>query len=488
MTGIRNKFVRGIRWSFAQQAATQVINYVSVFWLASLVTPVDFGKVALAVVLIGIFSSVNGFGIGELIIRDDVRDERKISTYFWAVCLLSFFLALLCSLAGLVYSLFFDVGSVAEFRIVIVVSSVALVNSGINSVYNSLYSRDLDFKSTARFFVLSLLLGNVASIVGAYFGFGFWALILKNVLPLVFLTVCFWLSGKYKVGFYFDKSCIQGSWSFTSNITYFNALNFLVRNLDYIVIGKFFDLATVGQYSIAYKIMIFPLKNLTARIHSVLYPVLSKLKDNLSSLEQTYLRVVEGLSYVAFPISVLISVLAPVWVPIVFDVSVYDQLIPLVRILSIVGAAQAITSPVMSLYLIAGRTKALFVVGIVVALVNGVGFVVGGLSGSIQYFAVVYAIVQLTISIPVSNFVPYRLLSFNFIRFMKGISVPLIASVILYASIYFSLRAGSDFPMVLQLLVSVLLGLMIYAVSLVLLAGPQLKVMYSMFRSILSRG
>jgi PST family polysaccharide transporter/lipopolysaccharide exporter len=234
--------------------------------------------------------------------------------------------------------------------------------------------------------------------------------------------------------------------------------------------------------------MIFPLKNLTARIHSVLYPVLSKLKDNASSLEQTYSRVVEGLAYLAFPISVLISVLAPIWVPVVFDVSVYDQLIPLVQILSIVGAAQAITSPVMSLYLIAGRTRALFVVGIVVALVNGVSFLVGGMSGSIQYFAVVYAIVQLTISIPVSNFVPYRLLSFNFIRFMKGLSVPLVASVILYGSIYFSSKAGSDFPVVLQLILAVLLGLIIYAICLALLAGPQLKTMYSMFRSILNRG
>lgn len=471
--GLRNAFVKGLKWSLIQQVFAQIINYVSIFWLAILITPEDFGKVALVVVLVGVFESINGFGVGQLIVRDNITEPKIISTYFWFVFLLSLGLTIICLATGAGYALLFELENLNEFYLIIVVSAISLVINGINSIFNALYSRDLNFKSPAQYFVLSLFLGNVFAIWAGYRGLGFWALIVKNLIPVVLLCLCFLFSRHYKILFYFSKVHILNTWSFTSNFTYFNALNFLIRNLDYIVIGKFFDLATVGQYSIAYKIMVFPMKNITSRIQAVLYPLLTKMKDDFKRIERTYSVIVSGIGYLTFPLAVLISSLATMWVPIFFNIEKYNQLIILVQILSVVGAVQAITSPVMSLYLISGKTKVLVYMGLVTALINGVGFLVGGITGDIYQFAFIYATIQLVISIPLSNYIPFRLMDFNFMNFLKRILIPFVAAVCSYFIVlwFIPIIFGSIY---LKIGVLGVLGLTSYALILFLLSGGKI--------------
>ncbi|MDZ7648862.1 MAG: oligosaccharide flippase family protein [Cytophagales bacterium] len=337
---LRNSFITGIKWSFVQQGLTQVLNYISIFWLANLITPEDFGRVALVVVLVGAFEAINGFGVSQLIIRDHIVDRRIISTYFWLIVGLSTALFLACLVGGIVYSLFFDFTDLIVFYSLIVVSSLSIPINGVNSVFSALYSRDLDFKFPARIFVFSLLVGNSLAIVSGYLGWGFWALLIKNLIPNVIISLCYWIHGRYKMFFYFDRLLIKGTWNFSSNFTYFNALNYLIRNLDYVLIGRFFDLATVGQYSIAYKIMLFPMKNITARIHTILYPVLVKMKNDIKRIERTSSIIVSGIAYLIFPLIVLVSSLAHLWIPIIFDVERYDKLVVLVQVLSVVGAVR----------------------------------------------------------------------------------------------------------------------------------------------------
>lgn len=480
----KDKFIKGIKWSMLQQILTQGINYISIFLLAVLITPEDFGKVALVIVLIGFFEVINGFGISQLIIRDNVQDVKVVSTFFWLVFFLSTGLLIICLIAGSVYSLLFDLEDPQEFRLIITASVISLVINGVNSVFNSLYSRDLDFKVQAQFFVLSIFLGNIVAIIAAYYGLGFWSLIIRNILPVFFLTCCFILHGKHKILFYFNRVHFKNTWSFASNFTYFNAINFLVRNLDYIIIGKFFDLATVGQYSIAYKIMIFPMKNITARVNAVLYPLLTKMKDDLARVQRTYSLVVLGIGYLTFPLAVIMSALAVLWVPLVFDIEKYNRLIILVQILSVVGAVQAITSPVMSLYLISGKTRALFLMGLITALINSVGFWIGGLSGNIYYFAFVYAAIQLIITIPLSNYIAFKLMDFDFLKFIMKLLVPLVAAAFSYLAIVWAIPYV-DVQLYLNIPILTSLGLSVYLIGLFLISRGKVMEQINQIRSLI---
>lgn len=480
----KKKFIAGIKWSFVQQVGTQLVNYGSVFILAILLTPEDFGKVALVIVLIGVFESINGFGVGQLIIRDGTTSEETLSTYFWLVFFLSIGLVLICLVAGGFYSLLFNLENLEEFNLLIAVSSSSLIINGVNSIFTAMYNRDMNFKSQSIYFVISIFLGNVLAILAAYFGLGYWSLIIKNIAPVLVLSFCFLFFSPYRIHFHFNKLLIQNAWSFTSGITYFNAVNFLVRNLDYIVIGKFFDLATVGQYSIAYKIMIFPMKNITSRIQAVLYPMLANIKEDLKRVERTYTIVVSGIGYLVFPLAVLLSTLAPIWVPFFFDIVKYDKLVSLVAILSIVGAAQAITSPVMNLYLISGKTGVLFRMGMLVAAISILGFFIGGLSGNIYTFAWIYAAIQILISIPLSNLIPFRLINFNFITFIKKLSIPFLAALGTYLSIW-QLFNFVQLDSYLKIISLGIIGLFVYAVLVILFTGfkifDQIKQLKSMF-------
>lgn len=470
---LRNSFVKGVKWSFIQQGLTQLLNYISIFWLANLIAPEDFGRVALVVVFVGAFEAINGFGVSQLIIRDHITDKKIISTYFWLITGLSTALFLACLIGGFFYSFFFDFEDFIVFYSLVAVSSLSIPINGVNSVFSALYSRDLDFKFPARIFVFSLFIGNSLSIVSGYLGWGFWALLIKNLIPNVIISLCYWFHGRYKILLHFDRSQIKGTWNFSSNFTYFNALNYLIRNLDYVLIGRFFDLTTVGQYSIAYKIMLFPMKNITARIHTILYPVLVKMKDDIKRVERTYSIIVSGIAHLIFPLIVMVSALAHLWIPIIFDVERYDKLIVLVQVLSVVGAVQGITGPVMSLYLISGKTRTLFIIGFVIAVINSVGFIVGGINGDIYQFAMIYAVIQIVLSFPLSNYVPFRLMKFDFGDFIKKIFIPFVASLASYFIVVLVLPK-IILPVYLKMTLSVGVGIISYLLVLLIFSGTKL--------------
>jgi PST family polysaccharide transporter len=205
------------------------------------------------------------------------------------------------------------------------------------------------------------------------------------------------------------------------------------------VIGRYFDIGIVGQYSIAYRLMLFPMKFLSAKVQAVLYPTLSRMKGNSRDLLSFYANVVSYIGFAVFPLMGLASVTAFLWAPWIFDASRYDVIIPLIQWLTIAGAFQAITSPIGSLYMVFNMVRLMGIYSTASALIFILGYGLGAWSGNIVVFAIIYSVLSVMVNFFASNFLPLYRLNFPFGEFLRQTLEPLLPSVAAYAIVCFLL-------------------------------------------------
>jgi PST family polysaccharide transporter len=445
----------GLKWNTIQQVAFQVINYGSLLVLANLVSAEDFGALALSTVLVGLFEILNGFGLGPLIIKDKIVDQRRLSTLFWLASGLSLMLFFATLVAGPFYAWFYRPSGPMGLYLVLAASALTIPINGMNAIFSAQYMRDMDFKLPSLTSTVAIVCGAVVAVGLAWGNLGIWALVAKNVVPVVVQNICFWVHGRYRVTLSYDRDFAKSTRAFSTGFSSFSFVNYFIRNLDYIVIGKFFTEGIVGQYALAYKLMLFPLKNIASRVYTVFYPVLAGVKDSAPDVSRIYFKAVGALACVAFPIMFLASVLAELWVPLLFGLK-YPYLPGLVQILSIVGAFQATTSAVGVLFLISGRTDSMFKTSLLLLVVMGSGFIVGALSGSIYVFAWLYAALYIGVCFPVSNVIPFRLTGLRMHSLFRALAPPLTAALFASASAWLLVRLTVSTPVVTRLAIALL--------------------------------
>ncbi len=182
------------------------------------------------------------------------------------------------------------------------------------------------------------------------------ALVVKLVVPniVIFLGYVFYM--KVDLRFTWTRSILGEMKTFVTYFSSNSVFNYLVRNVDYLIIGKFFSAEVLGQYSIAYKILLFPMRTITSKVNAVLLPVLARINTGTNNFKQKYFLVITVLSLLIFPLMGFISLTADLWVPVLFNKN-YPLLPSMVSVLAIVGMLQALVSPVGTLFLLKGKSE-----------------------------------------------------------------------------------------------------------------------------------
>ncbi|MFN4299846.1 MAG: oligosaccharide flippase family protein [Thermaurantimonas sp.] len=484
-----SKFVQGLNWTVIQQVAYFVANYVSLILLAKYLRPEDFGIVAVSTVLVGLFDILNGFGIPQLVIKNHVSDEKQLGHYYGKCLLLSAGLAVACIFGGQIYVLWYQSDIRQDVVLIISVSSLGLILNSTVAFYNALYQRVLDFKMPALYYTIGLFAGNVLAVIYASMKGGYWSLVLRNLATPAFVVLGFTLFSRFRIVPHLRSRLGDDERSFTFWLSSNQVLNYLSRNLDYLIIGRFFDVGVVGQYSIAYKIMLLPMKFLSSRIQSVLYPTLARMQDSTKALVNFYVKVVSFIGFISFPLMALASVTAPLWVPLLFDSERYVDLIHLIQWLTIAGAFQAVTAPIGSLYLVNNLVRQMAIYSIISAIAFTVGYLLGVWSGNIVTFAIIYTIMSIIVNFFVANHVPLSHLGYSLRIFLKKTLPPILPVMVAYLFVQFFLWSWEAEKHVNRLLALATLGIVFvltYLIAYALLFRPDLHRKLSKLKTLYS--
>jgi O-antigen/teichoic acid export membrane protein len=460
MTALKDKAVTGFKWSTASQVGRQGTQLLTMVLLARLLSPVDFGLSGMAMVVIGFVGIFKDLGTSAAVIQRQNLSEALLSSLFWINIgfgtLVTVVLYIIAPLIGLFYQ---------EPRVVQVVQvlSVSFFISSLGVIQKALLERSLSFKSLAMLEIISSLLGAVVGIGLALNHAGVWSLVFQSLTTTTITTVLLWFYSSYRFQFSFYWDEVRKVSSFSLNLIGFSIFNYFARNADNILIGRYLGAQPLGYYSLAYNILLFSTNIISGVTSRVVNPVYSVMQDNNIRFTSTYLKMASSIALITFPVMAGEFVLARPLI-LTFLGDKWQPVILLVMILAPVGLVQSVGSTVGSIYQAKGRTDLMFRWGVGSSIFVVCAFLIG-LRWGIVGVAGAYAIATIIILYP-SFFIPFRLIDLKFVEFLKTLKASFFNSLLmLFVLLLFEGLIFSRFSNLVELILSVILGVAIYSIA-----------------------
>jgi PST family polysaccharide transporter len=222
----------------------------------------------------------------------------------------------------------------------------------------ALLTRTLRFRRIAAVETVSLAVGGGVGVGLALAGWGVWSLAgqalaasAASALLLVPLSGLAPLSPKARP----SRAHLRDLLRFSAPLTAYQWLNFLSRNLDDILIGRFLGAGALGYYQLAYRVMMYPLQKVSDVVGRVTFPALASMQDDAARMRQAYLRTVRYIALITLPMMAVVILAAPELIRVLFGPS-WEPVAPLIQVLSLAGMAGSIGTTVGTLFLARGRS------------------------------------------------------------------------------------------------------------------------------------
>lgn len=393
--GFKGRSVRGGAVNLVKQALKLVLTTLSTVVMARLLTPADFGLVAMVMPFVGFVSLFRDPGLSTITVQRSALNHVQLSALFWLSAGFSVALALVtCAAAPLIGQFYGD------RRATWVAFSLALVFpiSGLASQHRALMVRQMRFTILAVIELVSLILSVLIGIVAARQGLGYWSLVLmpaSNELVGLVMVSAFsaWRPGRPR-RFAEMRSILH----FSLNFSGFNVLNYFARNMDNLLIGWRHGAMELALYSKAYVLLLLPLEQIRDPMTAVVVPALSRLQDHPDLLRTYYLRALNLFTSIALPMSVFMGIMSESIIRLILG----EQWIGasrIVPVLAISSLVQSIYTPVGWLYISLGRVDRMLKWAAIALPPTVAAFIIGVRWGAFGV-AVAYAVSSMLLTIP----------------------------------------------------------------------------------------
>ncbi|OWW22235.1 lipopolysaccharide biosynthesis protein [Noviherbaspirillum denitrificans] len=463
MKDIDNKIAKGAAWMVSFKMIDRGLGLVSTVILARLLVPEDFGLVAMAMILIGALQLLIAFSFDVPLIQNpDAGREQfdtawTLSVLFAALC--GGVLALLAGPAARFY---------AEPRLELAVYLLALgfAAQGLSNIGPVIFRREMRFDREFKFLLGKRMASLLVTIPLAFWLRNYWALVIGQ-LTGTFVSVAL----SYYVSDYRPRFSLKAKvelfhsskWLIMNNI-----LQFLNGRAAELVIGRLGGAGVLGVYTIASEISTLPTTELVAPINRAAFPGYARVAQEIEALRNSFLNVISMIALFALPAGIGIVSVADLMVPAVLGWK-WMSAIPLIQILAIFGVIQALQTNISYIYLATGHLAYVTVVGAIqfVLLLSLLvpGILYWGATGAAWAF--LGSVVLMT---PVNQFLIARQLQLSTTTFSLRLIRPLAASLLM-AAVVFGMKSvfvlkGESAAYLVALLVCVLAGAVVYAVTL----------------------
>jgi len=302
---LKQKAVRGASVVIVSRLAEHAIHMISVIVLARLLTPQHFGLVAMVASVGSIFNVFRDLGLSDATIQAPRIDHRQVSTLFWVNSLFGLGVSLLFMVFSPLIAMFFREPELVNIAVLF---SLSFVFAGLSIQHMALMKRKMEFLKISLISLGASILSVVAAIVAAALGFGYWAIITRQIVLASSLAAGSWLFCRWKPGKPSSLKTVLPMIKFGANIIGYYALNYFSQNLDKTLIGWRNGAKTLGFYDRAYQLSGLPIETMTLPVQSVAVTTLSKLMSEPAPFRRYYLNALSILAFVGMPLSAFLAV------------------------------------------------------------------------------------------------------------------------------------------------------------------------------------
>lgn len=391
--GLRARVMRGLGWKAVSLVTLQTSRLVVALILARLLAPRDFGLAGMVLVFSALVFIFADLGLGSALVQRASITQVDRSTVFWTTTAVGAFLTLVgVGVSGLIAD-FYDEPQVAALFVGL---SLNFVIVAIGSTHTALLNREMRFKRIELLKVAATLVGAIVGVSVAVAGHGAWAIIGQLLaIEVVFALAVWWLC-PWRPSFRFSRASLKDLGAFGGNVLGTQLLFFANRNADNLLIGRFLGPASLGTYVLSYNVMLAPFNQIASPLQEVLYPALSRIQDDPRRVASVWVRINRLVGALAIPALAGLAVLAPDFVPVVLGER-WHNAIPVIQILTWVGALQSLQRLNSSILQALDRTGALLRFALAGTLAALVAFVVGlhwGIVGIAAGYAIASTFVE----------------------------------------------------------------------------------------------
>ncbi len=410
---LTTKTVGGIGWSGISQVIRLLFQLGITAILARLITPNDFGLLAMVVIFTNFARIFCDFGLSAALIQRKRLTEEHLSSIFWINVLTGLILAVILAALAPAIAHFYNESRLIS--IVVVLASTFLISS-FGIVQTALFTRELKFRLLVIVEILGVAISGTAAVVLAFSGLGVWSLVWQQVVSSFVIVILLWAFSSWKPKFLFRWQRAKELLGFGLNLTGFSFVNYFSRNLDNLLIAKFLGASPLGFYNLAYQLLLFPLANLSHVVGRVMFPSLSIIQDDKTKVRYAYMKATRYIAAITFPLMIGLLVIAPQFIRVIFGPQ-WERSIFMVQILALAALLQSIGTLNGNIYWSQGRTDIQFKVGIIFTILTAFGFVIG-LRWDVEGVAIAYAIVTFLLAYP-SLAIPFKLIDLKFSHFVR---------------------------------------------------------------------
>ena len=310
---IKEKTIHNFFWRFAERCGAQIVGFIVSLVLARILTPEQFGSIALIIVFTSILQVFVDSGLGNALIQKKEVDNIDYSSVFFFNIVFCFILYLLIFfLCPLIAKFYNDLSLIPVIRVL----SLVIVISGLKNVQQAYVARNLIFK---KFFFSTLTGTVVAAIFGillALNGAGIWALVIQQLLNMLIDTIILWCTVGWKPEFKFSISRLKVLFSFGWKLLLVSLIDTLHNDVRQLIIGKMYSSSDLAFYNKARQFPSLVGSNVNTSIESVLFPVLSTAQDDKEKLKEMTRKSMSFSSFVMWPLLLGIAAVSKNLIPL----------------------------------------------------------------------------------------------------------------------------------------------------------------------------
>lgn len=320
-----HSLARNLTWRAAGDWVSQILSWASLLVIVRLLTPADFGIVAMAVILLPYLRYLGEFGIPRTIVNLRELTEDQIAQLNTVGALLGVAGFLVAALAAKPFARFFHVPALAA---VVTVTCLALIPEGLRAVSEGLLSKEMRFGMLAWFEAIRAIVAALVTLVLAFFHFGYWSLVFGNLFGtmvrsalIVACRPCRFALPRYR--------SIRDALGFGRHLAVSAVAFNSYQRLDNLTAGRVLGQTALGYYGLAWTLANVPIEKVTSLVTTVVPSYLAAAQNDHAALRRYLRTLTEAIALLTFPATIGLGLAAHELVPLLMGPRWHNMIAPL---------------------------------------------------------------------------------------------------------------------------------------------------------------
>jgi teichuronic acid exporter len=353
---IKKSIIHGIKWTASAKMVSQLATWGITIYIMRLLTPEDYGLLAMATVFTAFLLLLSEVGLGPALVQTKEIDKERLQQAFGVIIVSNVILTGIANIFAGGIAQFFDEPRLEN---IVRLLSIQFPINALTIIPGVLLQRNLSFKQQSLIELTTAILTSVSTLIFATKGLGVNSIVFGTLTGALVRCVSLYIVSPIYLKPSFRWKSIKDQYSYGRSVSTGRILWFFFNQIDTLIIGKILGKDALGIYSVAMHIASMPVQRISAIIGQVAFPVLARYQNDITSIRKTTIDAVSYISFIGFPLlwgissvsdDLIIVLLGETWQSAIIPLKLISIMLPLRLIANILpSATDAIGKPELNL-------------------------------------------------------------------------------------------------------------------------------------------